>query len=76
VSGHGEDIGTRCRIPDTWWRCSTMWCEPMTRRLTSTGSGRAIRGDFQGFGRLRFMVADLVEPGCGQCQPCRERVTS
>jgi hypothetical protein len=30
-------------------------------------------GDYEGFCGLRFMAASLVEPGCGPCQPCRER---
>jgi hypothetical protein len=31
------------------------------------------RGEYQGFCGARFRAASMVEPGRGQCRPCREQ---
>ncbi|HET9256166.1 MAG TPA: hypothetical protein VFO16_13330 [Pseudonocardiaceae bacterium] len=38
-------------------------------------TGRA-EGSYQGFCGAYFPAASMVEPGCGPCQPCRERARS
>jgi hypothetical protein len=37
--------------------------------------GRA-RGNYQGFCGTRFRAASMLDPGRGQCQPCREQAAS